>query len=248
MTDHTHEGSQMPISPEKLAELTSIPVEAAKFILSPPPHMSEQQLHSRLQELVPLTMNRRSWIWEIHKNCDQLLHQRLASFTAAQAMTLAAFSVLTVARFNATVATPATTTTAAIGGIPPERLWLLDIARVSVILFGMFLAAVGGLVTYPMFKRLKYLNKAFLFEDNTYCNYFHCIEWDEETWDPKSKTRFPYPLYARFIPFWLPAAEVLFWAVLFGLLVVALWGPAAVVLFGAALLALLVVAFRLQKS
>ena len=43
-----------------------------------------------------------AWVWEIHKNCDGLLHQRLQSFTAAQAMTLAAFTLLTIARFNAT--------------------------------------------------------------------------------------------------------------------------------------------------
>jgi hypothetical protein len=238
----------MPIRPDKLAELTSIPVEAAQFILSPPADMSEQQLHSRLHELVPLTTYRRSWIWEIHKNCDQLLHQRLASFTAAQAMTLASFSVLTVARFGANVAKAATATTAAIAGVPPERLLLLDIARLGVIFFGMFLAVVGGFVTYPMFKRLKYLNKEFLFSDKIYRDYFDCIEWDEETWEPGSKTRFPYPLYARFVPVWLPAVEVLFWVGLGGLLVVALWGPVAAVLYGAFLLGLLVVARRLQKS
>jgi hypothetical protein len=118
----TQKGAQMAIRPEQLAELVAIPVEAAQLILVPPPNMSEQQLHSRLQELVPLTKNQltkdqRSWIWEIHKNCDQLIHQRLASFTAAQAMTLASFSVLTVARFNAAT------------NIAQGRLCLLDIAR-----------------------------------------------------------------------------------------------------------------------
>jgi hypothetical protein len=29
------------------------------------------------------------WAWEFHKNCDAPLHARLASFTSAQAMTLA---------------------------------------------------------------------------------------------------------------------------------------------------------------
>jgi hypothetical protein len=127
-------------------------------------------------------------------------------------MTLASFSVLTVARFNATTA------------VAPERLWLLDIGRVCVIVFGIFLAAVGWLVTYPMYKRLKYLNERFLFPgDNIYHDYFHCIQWKEETWDPDTKTRFPYELYSRFIPLWLPAAEGLFWTGLLGLLVVALW-------------------------
>ena len=165
----------MPIRPEKLAELTSIPVEAAQFILSPPADMSEQQLHSRLHELVPLTTNRRSWIWEIHKNCDQLIHQRLAAFTAAQAMTLASFSVLTIARFNAAP-------TMASG-----RLSLLDWARVWVVLFGIFLAAVGWLVTYPMFKRLNYLNQTFLFRDKIYRDYFDCIKWQERTWACETK-------------------------------------------------------------
>lgn len=207
----------MTIRPEELAELLAIPVEAAQLILVPPPDMNEQQLHTRLQELVPRTKSQlwkdeRSWIWEIHKNCDQLIHQRLASFTAAQAMTLASFSVLTVARFNAT-------------GMPSERLWLLDYARVWVIAFGIFLAAVGWLVTYPMFKRLKYLNQTFLFpKDKIYLDYFDCIKWKEKTWNCSTKklTMFPYPLYNKFIPLWLPVAEGLFWLILLGLLVIAL--------------------------
>ena len=44
---------------------------------------------------------KRSWVWEIHKNCDALLHQRLAAFTAAQSMALVSFTALTVARFTA---------------------------------------------------------------------------------------------------------------------------------------------------
>ena len=76
----------MTICPEELAELITVPVEAAQLILDLPPNMSEQELRSRLQDLV-LPKEQRSWIWEIHKNCDQLIHQRLASFTAAQAMT-----------------------------------------------------------------------------------------------------------------------------------------------------------------
>ena len=209
---YTHKGSQMPIRPEKLAELTSIPVEAAQFILSPPADMSEQQLHSRLHELVPLTTNRRSWIWEIHKNCDQLIHQRLAAFTAAQAMTFASFSVLTIARFNAAP-------TMASG-----RLSLLDWARVWVVLFGIFLAAVGWLVTYPMFKRLNYLNQTFLFRDKIYRDYFDCIKWQERTWacETKKPTVFLYSIYNRFIPLWLPIAGGVFWLVFLCLLVFAL--------------------------
>jgi hypothetical protein len=78
----------MAFRPEELAELASIPVEAAQLVLDPPPGITEQQRRSRFQELVPITNEQRGWVWEIHKNCDQLLHQRLASFTAAQAMTL----------------------------------------------------------------------------------------------------------------------------------------------------------------
>lgn len=57
----------MAIRPEELAELVSIPVEAAQLILDPPPDVSEQQLRSRLQKLVPFTNEQRSWIWEVHK-------------------------------------------------------------------------------------------------------------------------------------------------------------------------------------
>jgi hypothetical protein len=66
------------------------------------------------------------WAWEIHKNCDQLLHQRLASFTAAQAMTLAAFMVLTVARFQP--------------NIPADRIIFVEAGRYVINLFGLILS------------------------------------------------------------------------------------------------------------
>jgi hypothetical protein len=145
---------------------------------------------------LPLDKDERKWVWEVHKNCDQLLHQRLASFTAAQAMTLASFSVLTVARFNAAA------------GMPEGRLELLDKARVGIAFFGLFLAFVGWLVTYPMFKRLNYLNHSFLFRDKTYQEYHDCIKWDEDIWNSKTNQKamflLPFhkffPLYKNFIP------------------------------------------------
>jgi hypothetical protein len=210
----TQRGVQMTISPEDLAKLVAIPEEAAKLILEPQPNMDEQQIHGKLLNLLQtrLMADERKWIWEIHKNCDQLIHQRLASFTAAQAMTLASFSVLTVARFNAAT------------GMAEGRLELLDKARVWVIGFGIFLAAVGWLVTYPMFKRLQYLNQNFLFRDKIYLNYFKCIESKESSWGTKAEkgTIFPYSLYKSFIPLWLPIAEGVFWLVLLRLLVVGL--------------------------
>jgi hypothetical protein len=199
----------MATSPRELAELASIPVEAAELILNPPPDIDEKERRRRLEALVLFAKEQRNWVWEIHKNCDQLLHQRLASFTAAQAMTLASFTLLTVARFNADP-----------GKIAPSRILLLDISRVGVTLFGVFLAVTGYLVTYPMVKRLKYLNDKFFFpNDKIYRNYFDCIEWDENTWSPTSKGRFPYAFYRNIIPRWLPLAEGLLWVFLLLLLV-----------------------------
>jgi hypothetical protein len=111
---------------------------------------------------VSFPKEQRNWIWEIHKNCDQLMHQRLASFMAAQAMTLALFTLLTVARFNADPTKFA-----------PPRIVLLDISRLGVTVFGVFLAVGGYLVTYPMRKRLQYLNDKFFFpKDKIYRDYF----------------------------------------------------------------------------
>jgi hypothetical protein len=198
----------MAFRPEELAELVSIPVEAARLILDPPPDITEQQRRSRVQELLSITKEQRGWIWEIHKNCDQLLHQRLASFTAAQAMTLASFTLLTVARFNADPQK-----------IAIERLWLLDISRVCVIMFGVFLAIAGIFVTYQMLKRLRFLNEKYLFPgDPIYRAYYDCIEWSEENWSSNTKTKFPYRFYRRIIPLWLPVAELLLWIMLLVLL------------------------------
>jgi|SRR5208283_1627642 len=136
----------MVFHPEEVARLASIPEEAAQLLLDPPSNMTDDERRSRFQALM-WWKEQRSWIWEIHKNCDQLLHQRLASFTAAQAMTLASFTVLTVARFQADPCK-----------IDPFRIRLLDISRIGVATFGLFLAFAGWLVTYPMLKRLRFLS------------------------------------------------------------------------------------------
>ena len=230
----------MSISPQGLARLLSIPEEAANLILNTPPDIDEQRLCGRLEELVSRHKEERDFIWEIHKNCDQLLHRRLASFTAAQAMTLASFGVLTMARFQADPCKI---------GVP--RIRLLEVSRFGVILLGISLAAAAFLVTYPMVKRLKFINENFLFEDRpVYEAYFDCIEWNKDTWaelkqryyvtsarrvlhkagkedtqattpntkKPMTGTRYPYRVYRNIIPVWLPVAEVALWLVLFGLL------------------------------
>ena len=76
-----------------------------------------------------------------------------------------------------------------------------------------------------MFKRLEYLNQTYLRRDRIYRDYLDCIEWEDTTWVSATKkpALFPYRVYKRFIPVWLPAAEVAFWLLLFLLLVVALW-------------------------
>src|SRR2546423_13368887 len=124
----------MTINPKELAGILSIRPESAKLILDRLSDLSEQEFSDRLQEVGPLAIEQRNWIWEIHKQCDQLLHQRLASFTAAQAMTLAAFTLLTVARFNADPQK-----------IDLTRINLLDRSRFIVIGFGVFLAVAGFL-------------------------------------------------------------------------------------------------------
>lgn len=159
------------------------------------------------------------WAWEIHKNCDQLLHQRLASFTAAQAMTLAAFTLLTVARFNAAA------------NIPVTRLVLLDCSRLFIVAFGLILALFAWFVTLPMLRRLLFLNEYILKRDDLYRRYIDFIDnpfslFDREVsiapdgspvlpglkpWD----LRFPLTFYRNIIPMWLPLTEVTVWILLF---------------------------------
>jgi hypothetical protein len=184
----------MPITPQKLAKILLITRGAARLLLDGRPGLDETELREALKKAEPLADAQRAWVWEIHKQCDQLLHQRLASFTAAQAMTLAAFTLLTVARFNADPVR-----------IAQERIHLLDISRLIVIVFGGFLAVASSLVTYSMFRRLNYLNRRFLFRDEIYDAYFYSIGW-------------MVPFYRYIIPVGLPVAEFGLWALLLYLL------------------------------
>ena len=136
-----------------------------------------------------------AWVWEIHKNCDSLLHQRLQSFTATQAMTLAAFTLLTIARFNAT-------------NMPDFRLTLLDYSRILVACFGLLTAVYGWLVTYPMFKRLQYLNLT-LTADPTYKSYIDAADTTMKV--PFVRIDFPLRIYRNVIPIWLPLTELGLW-------------------------------------
>ena len=56
----------MGIRPQELVELLSIPLEAAQLIVEPSPDLSEQQLRRRLHQVVSITKEQRSWVWEIH--------------------------------------------------------------------------------------------------------------------------------------------------------------------------------------
>jgi hypothetical protein len=136
------------------------------------------------------------WAWEIHKNCDHLLHQRLAAFTAAQAMTLAAFTLLTVARFNVDP-----------DKIPIARINLLEAARVLVLLLGLATALLGMFVAKPMFRRLEYLNDNFLYKIPVYHAYREAAVGARLRW------------YKNIIPVHLPAIEIGFWVLLLMLLV-----------------------------
>jgi hypothetical protein len=148
------------------------------------------------------------WAWEFHKNCDQLLHQRLASFTLAQSMTLAAFTLLTVARFQ--------------GALDPNRVHYVEAGRYLIALFGLLMAVFGWLVTYPMLERLDYLNNKYLTEEiPVYKAYLvTALEGARLPW---SKRQFPFNFYRRIIPIWLPAAECMFWILLIGLMSVAIF-------------------------
>ncbi len=158
------------------------------------------------------------WAWEIHKNCDQLLHQRLAFFTAAQAMTLAAFMVLTNARFQL--------------GIPPDRVHWIEAARYTLNLFGVTLSIFTWMVTKPMVMRLDYLNKTILTPSiaiyNGYLNdalasftipCWSWIDWGLMQAGVPAEERTPRKFYRNIIPSTLPKVELGFWLVLLGLLI-----------------------------
>jgi hypothetical protein len=157
----------------------------------------EEPAHEPKPAVVPEQQNfgktEYEWAWELHKNCDNLLHQRLASFTAAQAMTLAAFTLLTVARFNAS------------DKIPQGRLDLLETAGMLVLFLGLITAIMGYLVTRPMFKRLEILNIEYLAKNPVYARYRDA---------PGPRWR----LYKIIIPDVLPAVEIGFWIYLLYLL------------------------------
>jgi hypothetical protein len=136
------------------------------------------------------------WAWEFHKNCDQLLHQRLTAFTATQAMTLAAFTVLTIARFQT--------------GVSPDRLVYVDLGRYLIAIFGLAMAACGWLVTYPMYRRLQYLNTHYLAKENgVYKAYIETAVEGMKV--PILKFDFPLRTYRRIIPIWLPLSEIVLW-------------------------------------
>ncbi len=160
------------------------------------------------------------WAWEFHKNCDQLLHQRLASFTAAQSMTLAAFMVLTNARFQP--------------NIPADRLIFIELGRYTIDLFGLLMSIFTWIVTSPMVMRLDYLNKYVLANEIPVYNDYLYKSLDAFTipgwqlvdrvlkWLGRSpEEREPRRFYRMIIPRILPIVELGLWIILFLLMVFA---------------------------
>lgn len=137
------------------------------------------------------------WAWEFHKNCDSLLHQRLASFTAAQAMTLAAFTLLTVARFNAS----------GMMEMSAMRINLLEWARALLLILGLLTAIMGLAVTAPMLARLEFINNAYLNQNPVY-----------EAYKLSAQNSAFNGWYKYVIPRALPAVEIIFWLLLLLLL------------------------------
>lgn len=159
------------------------------------------------------------WAWEFHKNCDQLLHQRLASFTAAQAMTLAAFMVLTNARFQPGL---------------DERVVFIEFGRYLIDFFGLALSGFTWMVTYPMVKRLDYLNENILFEEIPMYKTYHQKALEDFKipgwrWIDRALVRFGAPehertprrFYRNIIPRYLPISEMALWSMLGGLMLLA---------------------------
>ena len=140
---------------------------------------------------------------EIHKNCDSMLHQRLASFTAAQSFSLAAFMLLTVARFQAALA--------------PDRIVFLDAIRYAIIAFGIVLSVFGWMVTYPMLMRLRYLDDIYLRNNRVYAEDID-IEHVANTHDVFSQVpgiKKLWRVYRWVIPILLPFAEFALWIFIF---------------------------------
>jgi hypothetical protein len=154
-------------------------------------------------------------IWEIHKQCDALLHSRLTAFTALQAFSIAAYIALTVARFSSS--------------LPPERADYVEYGRFGLILFGMLTALFGWMVTFPMLVRIRFLNGEYLcneklfqqeaaaytrymyesLEDRRYNTLFYNRESTSAT--PKLGRARIWPRYTSVIPVFLPAVEMLLW-------------------------------------
>ena len=144
--------------------------------------------------------------FDIHKNCDQMLHQRLTAFTALQAFAIAAYTTLTIARFQAAV--------------PSERIVWFEFSRVSLIAFGIVTAIFGWMVTFPMLVRLRYLNDKYLFTDPIYKSYMLDAHLDQNynklllEW-PKTDTylRKKWLNYRYVIPILLPLFEISLWSI-----------------------------------
>lgn len=142
--------------------------------------------------------------FEIHKNCDQLLHQRLTAFTGLQAFAITAYAALTVARFQQAVS--------------PERIIWFEVSRVGLISFGIITAIFGWMVTFPMLVRLRYLNDRYLKQDKIYLEYIDEAHRQApynvllENW-PKldSRLRARWIEYRNVIPILLPLFEILLW-------------------------------------
>lgn len=144
--------------------------------------------------------------FEIHRNCDHLMHQRLTAFTALQAFTITAYATLTVARFQL--------------GVPVERIVWFEVSRIGLISFGIVSAVFGWMVTFPMLVRLRYLNETYLNDDPIYEKYIKAAHEDSRfnVLLPKhpridSLLRGRWIEYRTVIPIFLPLAEIGLWLV-----------------------------------
>ena len=126
-------------------------------------------------------------------------------------MTLAAFTLLTIARFQAT---------APMG----PRLQLLEYGRLSVAAFGFIMAIFGWLVTYPMFERLSDLNDL-LTQDPIYSRYIKAA--DTKLRVPFVRIDFPMRTYKLVIPLFLPLTELALWITLITLTIIGISRTAA---------------------
>lgn len=155
------------------------------------------------------------WAFEIHKNCDSMLHQRLSAFTAIQSFTIAAYTLLTNARFQPS--------------FPTERIFYLEFGRYAIGAFGISIAVFGWMVTYPMLVRLQYLDENYLTKSDIYKKYLR-DSIDEGVYkmlhNNKSRISFSVPNiwknYRTIIPVWLPVAEIVLWVVLLANMTIAI--------------------------